>query len=124
MGYLHHSKYVVFCETARIEAMRALGSCYKEIEDKGFFMPVFSMKFNFIRPAFYDELLSIKTILRDIPKARMKFEYEFYNDSGVLITTAEVCLAFIKNNTRKPCLPPDFLIESLLKYSTIKEIIK
>ena len=84
-------------------------------------MPVISMEFNFFKPAFYDELLTIKTILRDIPKARMKFEYEFYNDSGIMITSAEVALAFIKNNTRKPCFPPSFLMESLKRYLSINE---
>lgn len=113
MGYLHHSKYVVFCETARIEAMRALGTCYKEIEDIGIFMPVISMKFKFIRPAFYDDMLTVKTIVRDIPRARMKFEYEFYKDSGDKITTAEVTLTFINNKTHKPCFPPNILIDSL-----------
>lgn len=113
MGFLHHSKYVIFCETARIEAMRALGSCYKEIEDMGIFMPVISMNFKFIKPAFYDDLISVKTILRDIPKARMKFEYEFYNESGTMTTTAEVTLTFINNKTRKPCFPPKLLTESL-----------
>ncbi len=122
MGYLHHSKYVVYCETARIEAMREMGTCYKEIEDSGIFMPVISMKFNFIKPAFYDELLTVKTILREIPRARMKFEYEFYNESGALINTAEVTLAFINNKTRRPCFPSELLLESLNKYFLVKEL--
>jgi len=122
MGFLHHSKYVVFCETARIEAMRELGACYKETEDRGIFMPVISMNFNFIRPAFYDDLLTVKTILREMPRARMKFEYEFYNESGIKTTTAEVTLAFMNNKTRKACLPPDFLLESLNKYFLVNEL--
>jgi len=122
MGFLHHSKYVVFCETARIEAMRALGTCYKEIEDMGIFMPVISMNFKFIRPAFYDDLLTVKTILRDVPKARMKFEYEFYNEPGMMINSAEVTLTFINSKTRKPCFPPNVLIESLKTYFLSKEL--
>jgi acyl-CoA thioester hydrolase len=122
MGYLHHSKYVVYCETARIEAMREMGCCYKEIEDRGIFMPVISMKFNFMKPAFYDDLLTVKTILREMPRARMKFEYEFYNQAGIMINSAEVTLAFIHNKTRKPCFPPEFLLESLNKYFLVKEL--
>jgi acyl-CoA thioesterase FadM len=52
----------------------------------------------------------------------MKFEYEFYKDSGIMMTTAEVTLAFIKNKTHKPFLPPDFLIESLQKYLSTTEL--
>jgi len=122
MGYLHHSKYVVYCETARIEAMREMGTCYKEIEDRGIFMPVISMKFNFMKPAFYDDLLTVKTILREMPRARMKFEYEFCNEAGIIINTAEVTLAFINNKTRKPCFPPELLLESLNKYFLVKEL--
>ena len=119
MEIVHHSKYVLYCETARSEAIRELGITYKMIEASGIFMPVVSMKIDYLKPAYYDELLTVKTILRELPKTRMIFENEFYNEQGILLNTAKVTLVFVNKETRKLCSPPDFLIESLNKYFKI-----
>ena len=113
MGFVHHSNYVQYYEAARWEAMRELGICYKGMEDSGILMPVIAMNYEFIKPAFYDELLTVKTIITDLPKARMKFEYELYNEKTELISKATTTLAFIKKVTHKPCPPPDCLISAL-----------
>ncbi|MBI5217820.1 MAG: acyl-CoA thioesterase [Bacteroidia bacterium] len=124
MGYAHHSNYAKYCETARWEAMRELGINYKEIEEKGILMPVISMKFDFIKPAFFDDLLTVKTIIKNLPKARMIFEYELYNESGILISTAEITLAFIREETRKACIPPEYCLQPLMEYFFVKEFVK
>jgi len=113
MGIVHHSRYVLFCETARSEAIRELGITYKEVEESGIYMPVATMKFDFMKPALYDELLTVKTIVREMPRSRMIFENEFYNSDNVLLGKAEVTLAFVNKKSRKPCLPPEFLITAL-----------
>ena len=124
MGYVHHSNYAKYYETARWEAMRELGINYKEMEEKGILMPVISMKFDFMKPAFFDDLLTVKTIIKNLPKARMIFEYELYNDSSILINTAEIILAFIREATRKPCVPPEYCLQPLKKYFLVNEFIK
>lgn len=113
MGFVHHSNYAKFYENARWEAMNNLGLNYKELEGAGIFMPVISMKFDFIRPAFYDDELTVKTMIHDLPRARIKFEYELFNPSGILINTAEITLAFIRKETLKPCLPPEYFTKKL-----------
>lgn len=113
MGFMHHSNYVKYYETARWEAMRDLGLRYKEMEEKGIYMPVISMSFDFIKPAFYDDLLTVKTIIRELPIARIKFEYELFNQSGELINKAEIALAFIMKDTLKPCLPPEYFTNTI-----------
>jgi len=116
MGIVHHSKYVLYCETARSEAIRELGITYRQIEEGGIFMPVIALKMDYLKPAYYDELLTVKTILRELPKTRMIFENEFYNEQGILLNTAKVTLVFVNKETRKLNSPPEFLIESLNKY--------
>ncbi|HNW69432.1 MAG TPA: thioesterase family protein [Bacteroidales bacterium] len=113
MGFMHHSNYAKYYETARWEAMRELGLSYKEMEEQGIFMPVISMKFDFIKPAYYDDLLSVKTMIHKCSGARIKFEYELVNQTGVLINTAEITLAFIIKETHKPCLPPEYFTKTL-----------
>jgi len=71
------------------------------------------MKFDFIKPAFYDDLLTVKTMINELPRARIKFKYELTNHSGVLINTAEITLAFIMKETLRPCLPPEYFTNTL-----------
>ncbi len=70
----------------RAESIRNLGFTYKEMEDTGVIMPVVEMQTKFLRPAHYDDLLKIKTILRELPADhRIIFEHEVYN-AGKKIT--------------------------------------
>ena len=57
MGFVHHSNYVKYFETARWELFRTLGIPYKLVEGAGFLLPVIKMEMEFLKPAFYDELL-------------------------------------------------------------------
>jgi len=113
MGFVHHSNYVRYYETARWEAMRELGLCYKEMEETGIYMPVISMKFDFIKPAFYDDLLTVKTMINELPRARITFEYELFNQSMDMINKAEITLAFIMKESLRPCLPPEYFTKTL-----------
>ena len=68
MGYLYYGNYAQFYEVGRVETMRSLGMSYKTLEtDYGILMPVMSMQVRYVRPAFYDDLLTIKTTIRHFP---------------------------------------------------------
>jgi acyl-CoA thioester hydrolase len=113
MGYVHHNNYVKYYETARWELFDQLGIPYREIEEKGFMLPVIRMDLKFIRPAFYDEMLTIETTLYKIIGAKILFRYKLLNGAGMLVNKAEVTLAFINSVTRQPCLAPGFLVEKM-----------
>lgn len=99
MGTVHHANYVKYYEIARWELLRSIGISYKSIEDAGVMCPVISMKFRFLKTIGYDQLLTIKTTLKEIKGVRMWFEYKLYNENNILINTAETELAFVgKNN--------------------------
>jgi acyl-CoA thioester hydrolase len=113
MGYVHHSNYVKYYETARWELLRNIGIPYKMVEDAGYLLPVTDMTFKFIKPAFYDELLIIETNLKAIKGARIWFTYKTFNTNGELINHAETVLAFVTKTNRKPCHPPDFVLKAI-----------
>lgn len=116
MGTVHHANYVKYYEIARWELLRSIGISYKSIEDTGVMCPVISMKFRFLKTIGYDQLLTIKTTLKEIKGVRMWFEYKLYNENNILINTAETELAFVRKNNWKPCYPPNILLETLKKY--------
>ena len=110
MGYVYYGNYATYFEVARVESLRKLGLSYKELEGTGIMLPVLDYKSKFLRPAKYDDLLTIKTTIKDLPGVRIHFSYEVFNEALELLTIGETTLVFIKSETKKPCLaPPDFI---------------
>ncbi len=113
MGYAYYGNYAKYYEVARADAMRTLGMTYRQMEEKGVFMPIVTMQSKFIRPAYYDDLLTIKTIVTELPSSRMHFFYEVYNDQGTLLNKGETVLAFVRKDTGKPCYAPDWFLKKI-----------
>lgn len=114
MGYVYHGNYAAYCEVSRVEFFRKIGLPYKELEEKGVMLPVIDLGFKFLKPAHYDEVLYIKTILTEIPKsARIRFDYEIRNDKDELLTTAYSVLAFVDMQTRRPVRCPKYMTQRM-----------
>ncbi|HEY8401029.1 MAG TPA: thioesterase family protein [Cytophagaceae bacterium] len=107
MGYVYYGNYATYFEVARVETFREIGFSYKEMEESGVMMPVLEYKTKYLKPAKYDDLLTIKVFIRNKPGVRIIFEYEVYNQEGVLLNIAETTLVFVNTTTDKPCLPPE-----------------
>lgn len=116
MGYCYYGNYAQFFEIGRVETLRALGVSYKELEEKGIMLPVLNYEVKFIKPALYDDQITIKTILNKIPGARIDFDYEIYNENNTLLTTAHTTLVFILKENMKPCPAPKEIIDKLNPY--------
>ncbi|MEC8535867.1 MAG: thioesterase family protein, partial [Bacteroidota bacterium] len=82
MGIVYHGNYAQYLEIGRIDWLAALGISYKEMEQKGIVLPVVVLNITYCKPAFYDDILSIKTNLIKIPKASIEFDYQIRNQSG------------------------------------------
>jgi len=110
MGYMYYGKYAEFYEVGRVEMLRSLGLTYKAMEDSGIIMPVTELKCKYIKPAFYDEEITVKVILENVPSVRIHFRYELSNEKHELINLGETTLVFISQENKRPCLAPgDFL---------------
>ncbi|TND08938.1 MAG: acyl-CoA thioester hydrolase [Bacteroidetes bacterium] len=118
MGYVYYGNYAGYYEVGRVEALRALGWNYKEMEDSGILLPVHSFSIKYHKPAYYDDLLVVKTMIKEIPKARIRFDYEMYNAKGELINEGETTLVFIKADTKRPCGSPADFVKAIAPYFT------
>ena len=65
MGVVYHSNYFAFFEAARAEWIRELGMTYADMEKMGVVMPIVDVHCKYLRPARYDDLLTIKTTLKE-----------------------------------------------------------
>ncbi len=109
MGFAYYGTYPKYYEIARVEAFRALNYTYKEMEDHGVGMPVLEMAIKYHKPAKYDDLLTIKVVVPEMPRARIKFEYEIINEDKKLINTGETTLAFMLLESGRPVKMPEKL---------------
>lgn len=113
MGYVYYGNYARYYEIARVESLRSLGLTYKKLEKNGIMMPVVENKSKFLRPAQYDELLTVRTIVRSLPEKRITFEYEIYNEAEKLINLGETILAFVNAESRRPMSAPHEIVSVL-----------
>ena len=113
MGFVYYGNYATYYEVARVEALRSLGITYKSLEASGILLPVLENRSKYILPARYDDLLTIKVLLDQIPSTRLSFRYEVFNEEKKLINLGETTLVFISRETEKPIMAPDFLIDIL-----------
>ena len=116
MGIVYYGNYATYYEVARVECLRALGLPYKEIEDEGFIMPVLENHSKYIAPAKYDELLTIKVSIRELPKVRITFHCDIFNEKNELINEGKTILVFVSKDTGKPCKIPEQLHTLLSTY--------
>lgn len=117
MGYLYYGNYAQLYEIGRAEMIRDLGLSYREMEDElRIMMPVVSLECRYIKAALYDDMLSIRTSLREMPDKMITFHHEVCNESGDLLNRGVVKLFFIdmKSNRRISC--PPYLSQKLIPY--------
>jgi len=114
IGYVYYGNYAMYCEVARVESLRSLGLEYKNLEkEHQIMMPVLEHYSKYIRPAFYDDLLTIKIFLPELPQGRIRFEYEIYNQAETLIHKAYTTLVFVDMQSFKPVPCPAFFLDVL-----------
>ena len=108
MGYLHHGVYLLYFEQGRTDLIRRLGISYREIEDRGYILPVHDIKIRYLLPARYDEVVVVTTRLSKKPAVRFEFEYQVHNENGDLLCEATALLVLASRDSGKPVRMPDF----------------
>mgnify|MGYP001549551396 FL=1 len=116
MGYVYYGNYGHYYEQARAEAIRSLGISYKQLEEMGTMMPITRLNIKYIQPAYYDELLTIKTIIPRLPNRIIIFQYEVMNEKNERINEGETQLTFIDMKTKRIFDTPQGLLEKLKPY--------
>jgi acyl-CoA thioester hydrolase len=107
MGLLHHANYLIYFEQARTELLRQSGMSYKEVEDKGYLFVLTKCEVRFRKPAYYDDLITIRTTVVRTTAVRIDHRYEVFRD-GQLLAEGSSTLACIDREGRVQVLPDSF----------------
>jgi acyl-CoA thioester hydrolase len=117
MGVVYHSNYFPYFESARAESIRQLGFTYADMEKMGVIMPVIEVQCRYLRPALYDDLLTIKVILKELPvHHKIEFHHEVFNEKKELLATAKIILYFLESKSMKRTNMPEPLFKQLKPY--------
>jgi acyl-CoA thioester hydrolase len=117
MDIVYYGNYAQYFEVGRAECIRELGYTYKQMEELGVRMPVVHMETDFLRPAHYDDLITIKTMLKNLPEGHeIIFHHEVFNEKTKLLTTGKVVLFFIDSKTGKRTNIPSYLKATLAAF--------
>lgn len=113
MGVVYYGNYAQYLEQGRTEWLRQLGFSYKWMEENNIHLPVINLNIDYKSPAYYDDVLTVTTMLTKIPTARIEFYYEIHNNKGKLLVTANTTLVFINSIANRPTKAPDYLLKKL-----------
>ena len=114
MGVVYYGNYPRFYEIARNEMLRAYGGTYKQIEESGIVWPVRTLNITYLKPAFYDDLLTLRSRVEEIPLVRLCIKTEVFNPAGELINHGEVVLVSTNPITGKAVKTPQWLLDQLV----------
>lgn len=113
MGVVYHGNYAQYFEMGRVEWLRNLGVSYKWMEENGVMLPVVSLQMNYKKPARYDDVLRVKTVLKSQNSVKIEFDYEIYNEQNELLTTGYSMLVFVDMKTGRPIIPPSYVSDKI-----------
>lgn len=104
MGLLHHANYLVYFEQARTELLRQYGASYKELEDQGYYLVIARAEIKYKSPAYYDDVLTIRTTVVRTTPVRIEHRYEVFRD-GKLICEGMTTLACVDRQGQLQAMP-------------------
>ena len=111
MGVVYYGNYPQYLELGRVEWLRSIGFTYKAMEEEGIMMPVVSLQIQYKKPALYDELITIRTKLKELPSTKIEFDYEILNEKCELLSTANTVLVFVDARTFRPVRCPEKVLK-------------
>jgi acyl-CoA thioester hydrolase len=105
MGFVHHSNYLRYFEIARTEMLRASGGCYREVEDNGLYVVVVRLECRYLKPAKYDDMLTVKAEVTRVTAAKIEHEYSVRRNSDQIVR-GNATLAVIDAAGHVKSVPP------------------
>lgn len=116
MGFVYYGNYAQFLEVGRVEWLRNIGISYKSMEENGIILPVTNLNIIYLKPAKYDDLITLNTTIIKFPTAKIEFSYELFNEQNEKLIQATTTLVFVDAKKNKPTKAPALLTEKLAPF--------
>ena len=113
MGYVYHGNYARYYHISRTDLLRKFGLSDKDLEQLELLLPVIELNIKYLKPVYYDDIITIRTTLDELPQSRMKFYHSVYNSQNEVINTAISTVVFIDSKSRKPMRAPQLVLDKI-----------
>ena len=118
MRVVYHGNYLNWFEEARVEYMRKGGVCLNDLLEEGIVFPIVEVHVKYMKSAHYDDIILVKTYLREVDRAKLVFEYEVVReDAGEILTTGRTVGTYTKMDTGKIARMPAERLSKLMEIS-------
>lgn len=108
MGIVHNANYLIWFEIGRSEMCRSRGFSYKQMEDEeGALMVVAECYCRYKSPAFYEDVLTIRTKIGEVRSRSLAFVYEVYRKSDETLIAEGETLHLVTDRDKKVRVLPD-----------------
>jgi len=111
MGVVYHGNYLAWFEVGRTQLLKEQGIVYRDLEAQGYLLPVIEVGAKYLRPALYDDEITVVTTLAERPLLRIRLDYEVKRGDELLVTGFTVH-SFI-NRKGEPVRPPAVFAERM-----------
>jgi acyl-CoA thioester hydrolase len=112
MHSVYNGRYFEYFEVGRADLMRSLGMTYRQFEDSGFYLPLTEAYARYLRPIHYDDIIEVISMLKEMPAARLKIDYEIFRD-GEKMTEGFTVHSFVDSKSGKPVRAPKIFLDLL-----------
>lgn len=116
MGFMYYGRYAELFEVGRVEALRSIGFPYRTLEEAGVMLPVHDLHVRYHKPARYDDLLTVRTTITEMPNVRIDFAYSIMDERGTVLTEGTTTLVFVDKTTMRPRRAPHELMSALAPF--------
>src|SRR5687768_12998841 len=122
MGIVHHSNYLIWFEAGRSDLCRARGFSYKEMEEQDNALMVVAETYcRYKSPAFYEDILTVRTRVAEVRSRSIRFIYEIVRNADDTLLAEGETLHLVTDENKKVKLIPDAYRERLLVDTEISE---
>ena len=120
MGYVYHGNYAKYFHISRTELFRDFGLSDKTLEHQKLLLPVIELHIKYFKPVYYDDIITIRTTLKEIPRTRIKLQHTVFNVKNEIINEASSTLIFVDSRSRKPMRVPGGIIDKMKQFIKAK----
>lgn len=110
MGVVNNGRFYEYFEAGRNDMLRQLDYPYTEMEKENIGLPVIESHCNYYSGANYDDVLTVRSTLKQVPTVKIRIDYEIFK-GDVVVVTGHTIHSFVNAEKMKPTRPPERLIE-------------
>ena len=123
MGVVYYANYLIWMEIGRTELLRSIGIRYRDLEERGYLLPVVKAFAKYVSPGYYDDEITIHSTVTKLSGPRIRIDYKMFREEEELICVGFTEHAFLSKDTKKIVKPPESLIKNVVIPENIEDFI-